>query len=76
LSKDEEYKKLSQTKFKKEEEELKEINKLMEELTSRKIELIKYIKKNKDSFEKEHKKIKDEIVELQIKLGLPTKYEK
>ena len=48
----------------------------MEELTSRKIELIKYIKKNKDSFEKEHKKIKDEIVELQIKLGLPTKYEK
>ena len=76
ISKDEEYKKLSQTKFKKEEEELKEINKLMEELTSRKIELIKYIKKNKDSFEKEHKKIKDEIVELQIKLGLPTKYEK
>ena len=76
ISKDEEYKKLSQTKFKKEEEELKEINKLMEDLTSRKIELIKYIKKNKDSFEKEHKKIKDEIVELQIKLGLPTKYEK
>ena len=76
ISKDEEYEKLSQTKFKKEEEELKEINKLMEELTSRKIELIKYIKKNKDSFEKEHKKIKDEIVELQIKLGMPTKYEK
>ena len=72
ISKDEEYKKLSQTKFKKEEEELKEINRLMEELTSRKIELIKYIK----NFEKEHKKIKDEIVELQIKLGLPTKYEK
>ena len=76
ILKDEEYEKLSQTKFKKEEEELKEINKLMEELTSRKIELIKYIKKNKDSFEKEHKKIKDEIVELQIKIGLPTKYEK
>ena len=76
ISKDEEYEKLSQTKFKKEEEELKEINKLMEELTSRKIELIKYIKKNKDSFEKEHKKVKDEIVELQIKLGMPTKYEK
>ena len=76
ILKDEEYEKLSQTKFKKEEEELKEINKLMEELTSRKIELIKYIKKNKDSFEKEHKKIKDEIVELQIKIGLPTRYEK
>ena len=76
ILKDEEYEKLSQTKFKKEEEELKEINKLMEELTSRKIELIKYIKKNKDSFEKEHKKIKEEIVELQIKIGLPTNYEK
>ena len=76
ILKDEEYEKLSQTKFKKEEEELKEINKLMEELTSRKIELIKYIKKNKDSFEKEHKNIKEEIVELQIKIGLPTKYEK
>ena len=76
ILKDEEYEKLSQTKFKKEEEELKEINKLMEELTSRKIELIKYIKKNKDSFEKEHKKIKEEIVELQIKIGLPSNYEK
>ena len=75
ILKDEEYEKLSQNKFKKEEEELKEINRLMEELTSRKIELIKYIKKNKDIFEKEHKKIKDEIVELQIKLGIPTKYE-
>ena len=75
ISKDEEYEKLSQTKFIKEEEELKEINKLMKELTLRKIELVKYIKKNKESFEKEHKKIKDEIVELQIKIGIPTKYE-
>ena len=75
ILKDEEYEKLSQTKFKKEEEELKEINRLMEELTSRKIELIKYIKKNKEIFEKEHRAIRDEIVELQIKIGIPTKYE-
>ena len=73
LLKDEEYTKISPTKFKKEEDEIKEINKLMEELRSRKTILENNIKKNKENFEKEHKKIKDEIVELQIKMGLPTK---
>ena len=76
LLKDEEYSKLSETKFKKEEDEIQEINKLLEELRARKIELIKYIKKNKDIYEKEHKKIRDELSELQIKMGLPCKYEK
>ena len=75
LLKDEEYTKLSPNKFKKEEDEIKEINKLMEELRSRKAILENNIKKNKESFENEHKKIKEEIVELQIKMGLPTKYE-
>ena len=75
ILKDEEYTKISPTKFKKEEDEIKEINKLMEELRSRKAVLENNIKKNKESFEKEHKKIKEEIVELQIKMGLPTKYE-
>ena len=75
ILKDEEYTKISPTKFKKEEDEIKEINKIMEELRSRKAVLENNIKKNKESFEKEHKKIKEEIVELQIKMGLPTKYE-
>ena len=34
-----------------------------------------YRSKDKESFEKERKKIKEEIVELQIKIGIPTKYE-
>ena len=76
ILKDEEYTKLSPNKFKKEEDEIKQINKLMEELRTRKAEIENNIKKDKESFEKERKKIKEEIVELQIKMGLPTKYEK
>ena len=76
LAKDVEYSKLIDTKFKKEEDEIQEINKLLEELRTRKIELVKYIKKNKDIYEKEHKKIRDELCDLQIKMGLPCKYEK
>lgn len=76
LKKDEEYTKLLDTKFKKEEEEIKEINQLMEELRMRKIELVKYIKKAKEGFEKEHQKIKDELTDLQTKMGMPSKYRK
>ena len=76
LSKDEEYTKNYKNKFKKEEEEIIEINKLIEELRQRKIEIVKYINKNKEIYEKEHKQIKDELTELQIKLGIPPKYEK
>ena len=75
MLKDEEYSKISLIKFKKEEDEINEINKLMEELRERKIQLVKYIKKNKEEFEKEHKKIKEELSELQIKMGIPCKYE-
>ena len=76
LSKDEEYITNYKNKFKKEEDEIIEINKLIEELRQRKIQLVKYINKNKETYEKEHKQIKDELTELQIKLGIAPKYEK
>ena len=76
LSKDEEYTTNYKNKFKKEEDEIIEINKLIEELRQRKIQLVKYINKNKEAYEKEHKQIKDELTELQIKLGITPKYER
>ena len=75
LSKDEEYTKNAKTKFKKEEDEIIEINKLIEELRLRKIELVKYINKNKEAYEIEHKQVRDELTQLQIKLGIQPKYE-
>ena len=76
ILKDEEYSKLCQSKFKKEEEEIQEINKLLDELRTRKIELVKYIKKNKEIYEKEQKKIRKELTDLQEKMGLPVSYDK
>ena len=69
LKKDEEYSKLIKSKFKKEENEILEINKLIEELRKRKIELVKYINKNKGILEEEHNKIREEINELQHKIN-------
>ena len=76
LVKDEEYSKIYKSKFKKEEDEILEINKLIEELRKRKIELVKYINKNKEIYEKEHEKIREELTDLQIKIGITPKYEK
>ena len=70
MKKDEEYNKLIETKFKKEEKELKEINKLIENLNAIKAEIIKHINKNKKVLENEHQKIKNEISELKQKLGI------
>ena len=72
LSKDEEY----QSKFKKEEEEILEINKLIDELRQRKIQLVKYINENKGNYEKEQQKIREELTDLQIKMGISPKYKK
>ena len=76
LVKDEEYSKIYKSKFKKEEDEILEINKLIEELRKRKIELVKYINKHKEIYEKEHEKIREELTDLQIKIGITPKYEK
>ena len=76
LEKDEEYSELIKSKFKKEEDEILEINKLIEELRKRKIELVKYINKNKDIYQKEQIKIREEIADLQIKIGVTSKYNK
>ena len=70
MKKDEEYNKLYETKFKKEEKELQEINELIENLNSIKAEIIKHINKNKKVLEKEHQKIKNEMSELKQKLGI------
>ena len=70
IKKDEEYKKLYETKFLKEQNELDEINRLIESLNSRKIEIIKHIKKNKQILENEHLKIKKELSELKQKLNI------
>ena len=35
-----------------------------------------YIKKSKENDEREHKKIREELTELQMKMGLPCKYQK
>ena len=70
MKKDEEYNKLYETKFKKEENKLKEINELIENLNSIKAEIIKHINKNKKVLEKEHQKIKNEMSELKQKLGI------
>ena len=70
MKKDEEYNKLYETKFKKEEKELIEINELIENLNSIKAEIIKHINKNKKVLEKEHQKIKNEMSELKQKLGI------
>ena len=69
LKKDDEYSKLINSKFKKEENEILEINKLIEDLRKRKIELVKYIHKNKGILEVEHNKIREEINELQHKIN-------
>lgn len=69
LKKEEECSKLIKSKFKKEENEILEINKLIEELRKRKIELVKYINKNKGILEEEHNKIREEINELQHKIN-------
>lgn len=69
LKKEEEYSELIKSKFKKEEDEILEINKLFEELRKRKIELVKYIKKNKGILEEELNKIREEINELQHKIN-------
>ena len=76
IIKDKEIENLLKTKFKKEEEEILDINKLIEQLRNRKIELSNYIKNNKSVYEKEQKKIRDELTILQKKMGLPSKYEK
>ena len=70
IKKDEEYNKLYETKFKKEEKELQEINELIENLNSIKAEIIKQINKNKKVLEKEHQKIKNEMSELKQKLNI------
>ena len=70
IKKDEEYNKLYETKFKKEEKELQEINELIENLNSIKAEIIKHINKNKKVLEKEHQKIKNEMSELKQKLNI------
>ena len=70
IKKDEEYKKLYETKFLKEQNELDEINRLIENLNSAKAEIIRHINKNKKLLEKEHQKIKTELSELKLKLGI------
>ena len=69
IKKEEEYSNLIKSKFKKEENEILEINKLIEDLRKRKIELVKYINKNKGILEEEHNKIREEINELQHKIN-------
>ena len=68
--KDEEFKKLYETKFKNEENEINEINKLLQDLQSRKIEILKHIKRNRQILDKEHQKIKTELTNLKRKLGM------
>ena len=68
--KDEEFKKIYETKFKNEENEINEINKLLQDLQSRKIEILKHIKRNRQILDKEHQKIKTELTNLKRKLGM------
>ena len=70
IKKDEEYKKLYETKFQNEENELKKINKLIENLNTTKAGIIKHINKNKKLLQNEHQKIKNELSALKIKLGI------
>ena len=70
IKKDEEYKKLYETKFQNEENELKKINKLIENLNTTKAGIIKYINKNKKLLQNEHQKIKTELSALKQKLGI------
>ena len=70
IKKDEEYKKLYETKFIKEQNELNEINQLIESLNLAKADIIRSINKNKKLLENEHQKIKSELSELKLKLGM------
>ena len=70
IKKDEEYKKLYETKFIKEQKELNEINQLIESLNLAKADIIRSINKNKKLLENEHQKIKSELSELKLKLGM------
>ena len=70
IKKDEEYKKLYETKFIKEQNELNEINQLIESLNLAKADIIRSINKNKKILENEHQKIKSELSELKLKLGM------
>ena len=70
IKKDEEYKKLYETKFIKEQNELNEINQIIESLNLAKADIIRSINKNKKLLENEHQKIKSELSELKLKLGM------
>ena len=61
-------------KFKNEQDELKEINEQISKLNKRKNELIKKIHTSVIEKNNKHTKIKQEIAELQKKMGLPPKY--
>ena len=74
LKLDDEMEKPIPGRFKKEEDEIKEINEKLNQLKARKNVLINIIHKGVIDKNNKQSKIRREIVELQEKLGLPLKY--
>ena len=69
LKKEQQTKKFYESEIKNGESELNDINKLLEDLNARKISIVNSINEAKKKYEKEKKKISDELSGLKQKLG-------